>query len=116
MKKIPSKLSLLGLEFSVRQIPYAALQKVRADSYKVAGDEVPSDEVVGLTVYSQQTLYVVAKDPDRYSEEFRLSVFYHELTHALLYMTGYPDLHTDEKLVDVLGNLIMQAEKTAVYN
>jgi hypothetical protein len=42
-------------------------------------------------------------------------VFHPELAHGLLYMAGRGDLSSDEALVDVLGHLILQADKTAVY-
>jgi hypothetical protein len=116
MKKIPSKFSLLGLDIKVQQLPYDALQKknreLAANAGRNADDTV---NVLGLCDHGSGTLYIIAKDLKRWSEEFRLSVFHHELAHGLLYMAGRGDLSSDEALVDVLGNLILQADKTAVY-
>lgn len=115
MKKIPTEITLLGSVIKVKQLPYDALQKVYREEAKLhtASGDVPN--VLGLFSYNRLTLYVVAKDLARFSEEFRLSVFHHELAHGLLHMAGRPELSSDETLVDILGNLIMQADKTAVY-
>lgn len=116
MKKIPSKFSLLGLDIKVQQLPYDALQKKHRDLASNAGRNTDDiGNVLGLYDYSTSALYIVAKDLKRWSEDFRLSVFHHELAHGLLYMAGRGDLSSDETLVDVLGNLILQADKTAVY-
>jgi hypothetical protein len=39
--------------------------------------------------------------------------FYHELVHAMLELSGYKELSADEALVDRLGHLLYQFDKTA---
>ncbi len=116
MKKLPSEFQLLGVTVTVRQLPYDELQKKNRELVQRDGrDASTAQNVLGMYHYGTHTLYVVAKDLKRFTEEARLSVFHHELAHGLLHMAGRFDLSDDEALVDVLGNLIMQADKTAVY-
>ncbi len=58
---------------------------------------------------------------DRYKTErtwrkYKLSIvehaFYHELTHCILYYTGHGKLWLNEMLVDTIGGLYLNFEKT----
>ncbi len=48
----------------------------------------------------------------KYKQSIVEHTFYHELTHCILYYTGKGKLWLDERLVDTVGGLYLQFEKT----
>jgi hypothetical protein len=56
--------------------------------------------------------YRTAKSWRKYKESIVEHTFYHELMHCLLYYTGHGKLFENEQLVDALGGLLSQYEKS----
>ena len=53
--------------------------------------------------------------PKSRTYDYMMATFYHELCHAILDIFGRPTDSSNEELVDVLGQGLMQFSKTAKY-
>lgn len=49
------------------------------------------------------------------SESCKVNTFYHELTHAILYTMGRPDLSEDENFVSCFSSFLTEAMKDAEF-
>lgn len=117
MKRIPKSFTLFGMPFTVEILDKDSI----LNEYKHAKlsedpglDLSETRTVYGLADIKSNTIYVLEQTYD-VCPHAQLSWFHHELCHILLFYAGRFDLWKDEQLVDVLGNLIMQADLSAVY-
>jgi len=53
--------------------------------------------------------------PKNRTPDYMLVTFYHEVAHAILDVWGRPEDSSNEQLVDVIGQGLMQFAKTAKY-
>ena len=72
------------------------------DDHDNAGDWSASENTIRLWTYGN-------------SHEYVMQSFLHELAHAILDIWGRPEASSDENLVDVLGQGLLQFLKSARY-
>ena len=97
---IPRSFQLLGRTYTVRVDP-TVMQKSR-------WGEISFREGI-ITLYPEGSDISV-------NREMVENTFYHELINAILTACGREDLSSDENLVEILGGLLHQFEKTATYD
>jgi len=80
---------------------------------KINNDELSQKGCYGLCDYdgSLITLQNKSNGVERQTESIE-NTLYHEVTHAILDTLGYHELSSDEKLVQQVGTLFHQFEKT----
>lgn len=93
--KVPKQFELAGFQYKVLFKP--DLQKTGAH---------------GATYYDSGEVWL---DANLVPEDLKGITFYHELFHAIFHTVGRDDLRNDEALVDLMGNLMWQFEKSKVY-
>jgi 5-methylcytosine-specific restriction endonuclease McrBC regulatory subunit McrC len=101
---IPSSFQLLG-----QTIEVVIDNKYCWKNDSIYGIYIPHDNKIILA-----TKYKTEKGWRKYKQEIIESTLYHELAHCLLLHTSYEDLWLDERLVNLLGNLFHQFEKTKI--
>jgi hypothetical protein len=92
VKRIPSSFELMGHKITVEIIPTK---------------DWPHGECVGLYQPDKGRISIL-----RQSKTQNAHVFWHEATHAMLYVMGHK-LYSNEGFVDTLGGLIAQINSTA---
>ena len=98
MKKLPASIEIIGQEILIKESP---THYERHDEY---GKWTPKENCIRM-----QSLKA------GFSKDAILASYYHEVTHAVLDLTGHSDLSADESFVERLGQAFYQAEKTRRY-
>ena len=93
--KIPSEIDLAGQTFKIIMDPN--LRKI--------------SNCCGQTHFDDGVIVI---DPGL-RDDVRGVTYYHELVHAILMSMGMQELNKDEGFIDMFGNLLWQATKTAKY-
>ena len=93
--KTPTQFEMAGITFNVIKKP---------DLVKLG--------LHGMARYDDNEIWVEEKP---LNEDHQGITFYHELFHILFNTVGREDLRNDEALVDLLGSLMWQFEKTKAY-
>jgi hypothetical protein len=96
--KIPKRFNLIGMEWKVETQPNL-LQR---------------NGVFGLCELATHTILLQEANKD-FSKDAQRLTFLHELQHAYFFVLNENELNSNEKLVDMLGNLRLQFEKSASY-
>ena len=91
-------------------------------SFKLAGIEVKVEKsdtlikekgIIGESIYTEQKIIIDTSHTPKESYE---QTMYHELIHWIFFIMGEDKLRNNEKLVDMMGHLLCQYEKTKVFN
>ena len=96
VNKLPTMLTLAGIDI------------------KVVIDNDMRDEKglrLGRACYETQTIFI---NTEAVPEDSVWQTFYHELFHYIFHTLGRHKLQVDEELVDQLGSMMQQFQKTAV--
>jgi len=99
VKKLPSSLTLFGQTITVEHI----------DNFVSLGDRFGDWDIKNNTIRLQAMGQSI---PD----EICLQAFFHELTHAMLELGGHSDWSSNETFVELMGQLMYQAEKTRKFS
>lgn len=78
-------------------------------------DLLSEKERIGEAVLDQYKIHIQNPNTGPIAVQLAEQAYWHELVHFMLHFTGYTELCFDEKLVDLLGQLLYQASKTASY-
>lgn len=96
---IPRQFQLFGMKFKVfRKSELSLKRRAGAACY-------------GLFIPDRQELWV-CKESEKTSAAICEQTFWHEFTHAMLWVCHRPELGEDEALVDQLGYLLHQMATT----
>lgn len=78
---------------------------------KFRDDLAEVHDCVGRWYHSRHLIELQTPD-EHHSRSYIMQTFWHEVTHAMLDVMGYPALSADEELVDRIGQAIHQVLKT----
>lgn len=98
MRKLPTTIEVLGNKIAVEQV----------DNLATIGDRF------GDWCAKTNTIRVQSLGKD-VPNDVIFATFYHEVTHAVLDLTGHSELSSDEALVERLGQAFHHAEKSRRY-
>lgn len=93
--KIPKKFQLAGQTINV---------------YKVENITKQTEDVDGMAFYCKNKIEI--KDDKDSTDQYMELVFWHEYFHHLLNTMGEKELRSNEKFIDLIANLQMQAIRT----
>ena len=95
MKKIPNTFTLGGQDFTV-----------------IHGN-VTSEGNLGLTDFLHNKIIVKSHYNGKpYNKQQQEQCFYHELTHAILFIMNENELNSNEQFVDIFGQFLYQYMRT----
>jgi Zn-dependent peptidase ImmA (M78 family) len=95
IQKLPTQITLAGIDI------------------RVVVDNDMRDEVglrLGRADYESQTIFI---NTNAVPEDSVWQAFYHEVFHYIFHTLGRHDMQNDEMLVDQLGSMMYQLQKTA---
>ena len=96
---IPSKFTLFATEYEVYYDSFL-------DGEGLYGQFVPSRNVIRLAL---------THETSPLNPSIQEATFYHEKVHAILHEMNETELYENEKFVDLFSKLLMQSDKTAIY-
>jgi len=71
---------------------------------------------IGQSNFAENQLVIQKDTPaSPISSDCQYHTYWHEVVHFLFYSAGEPELCANEKLVDLLGNLLAQHERTRKF-
>ena len=77
---------------------------------------ITTSEAIGKAIFAENKIYI-QQDTNTFkiSKDAQEHAYYHELSHFILYYMGEMELCNNEKFVDLLGNILLQIDKTKKY-
>jgi hypothetical protein len=98
MRKLPTRIQILGQEITVVAVPNLVA------SASVHGD------------WCNKTNTIRVQEPsDEHPKDVCFVSYYHELVHAILDLTGHEDHSADESYVERIAQALYQESKTRRY-
>lgn len=104
MKRIPSSFQLGSYTITVKLLDEDAFKRRKIGT-----------NVYGVFDPNCLTIYLLKLKRDKASKQILFQTFWHEYTHALLWVS-LPKYYTNEKLVDNIGHHLAQLHTTATYD
>lgn len=99
-KLIPKSFRMGSLVFAVREMPMGELKKLIGDDY---------------AIFMPDTQAILIPEPSgTITESFREQIFFHELAHAILWITNSKD-YGNEAVIDFAGHVLKQYMETATF-
>ncbi len=105
------------IEYTIEQLTAMACPKTSHGTFRLMGHEITILNVPGLidTVGAYGLWFhkdlVIMLDPDVKPSQYEHAL-YHEMTHAVLDLTGHMKLSTNERFVDCIGGALAQVAST----
>ena len=98
MRKLPASIEILGNKITIEQV----------DNLYQVGDRFGD--------WDCKTNTIRVQTPDKgMPNDVIFATFFHEVSHAILDLTGHGDLSSDESFVERIGQSFYQAEKSRKY-
>ena len=89
-------------------------QKIRV---QYVDDLVMTHDALGQSRFAQNLILIQANTKTfKVTKESQEHTYYHEMAHFVLYYMGEMELCHNEKFVDLLGNILLQIDKTKKYS
>lgn len=98
MNKLPSSVQILGQHITIKSMPDHGSFGDRHGDWD---SQINTIRVVGMS--------------DQTPQDVTFATYYHELTHAILDLTGHTELSQDENFVERISQAFYQAEQTRKY-